>query len=176
MHPKLRQWSRKIHLWFALLIIVPSLVVIGTGILLQVKKQSDWIQPPTLTGMSQVPRLAFSEILEVAQGIPQLEVQTWADIDRLDIRPGKGIVKIQAKNHWEVQIDAANKTVLHVAFRRSDIIESLHDGSWFADAAKLWVFLPAGIILFFIWCTGGILLYTTLKSKLKKSTARDARR
>lgn len=176
MHPKLRQWSRKIHLWLALLIIVPSVIVIGSGILLQVKKQSDWVQPPTQTGSSNKPEVAFSDILIIARQVPELEVTTWADIDRLDVRPGKGIIKIQANNLWEAQIDAASQEVLHIAYRRSNIIESIHDGSWFAESAKLWIFLPAGIILLVIWCTGGVLLYTTLKSKFKKRSAISHRR
>ncbi len=44
--------------------------------------------------------------------------------------------------------------MLQVAYRRSDLIESIHDGSFFHDRAKLWVFLPAGLILIGLWVTG----------------------
>jgi len=36
----------------------------------------------------------------------------------------------------------------------SDLIESIHDGSFFHDSLKLWVFLPSGIILAILWVTG----------------------
>ena len=44
--------------------------------------------------------------------------------------------------------------MLQASYRRSDLIESIHDGSFFADAAKLWVFLPAALILLGLWISG----------------------
>ena len=149
--------------------------LLASGILLQIKKESDWIQPPTQKGIANVPQITFDEVLDIAKSIPELDVQTWDEVDRLDVRPGKGVLKLLAINNWEAQIDAETGEVLQVAYRRSDTIEAIHDGSWFADAAKLWVFLPAAILLLFLWCSGSILLYTTLKSKFKKRTARQIR-
>lgn len=174
-----RQVSRQIHLWFALAVLIPTVIVIGSGILLQVKKQFDWIQPPTQKGQAQSqsthssePTITFEKILLVSQSIPELEVKSWEDIDRLDVRPGKRMLKVMANNHWEAQIDANSGEVLQVAYRRSDTIEAIHDGSWFAEPAKLWLFLPAGILLMCMWISGAILLFTTLKSKYKKRNAR----
>lgn len=169
---KLRQFSRKVHLWLALVILVPAIIVISSGILLQIKKQSDWIQPPTLNGQASAPSIAFDELLVVAKSIPQLQISGWEDVDRLDVRPDKGLIKVQATNHFEAQIDAVSGDILQVAYRRSDIIEAIHDGSWFTESAKLWLFLPAGILLFVIWCSGTVLVFTTLKSKYKKDTVR----
>ncbi len=132
MRNQLRQLSRQIHLWTALLILIPSLIVIGSGLLLQIKKQSDWIQPPTQRGTANHPDIAFDDILTIAKSIPQLKVRSWQHIDRLDVRPDKGIIKLFAANSWEAQIDAQSGNVLQVAYRRSDIIEAIHDGSWFA--------------------------------------------
>lgn len=172
---KLRQFSRQVHLWLALSIIIPSVIVIGSGILLQIKKQSDWIQPPTQKGLASTPSISFDNILAVAKTVPQLNVSDWQDIDRLDVRPDKGLIKVQALNKWEAQIDATTGAILQVAYRRSDTIEAIHDGSWFAESAKLWLFLPAAIILFIMWCTGCVLLYTALKSKYKKQKSRRHR-
>jgi hypothetical protein len=44
--------------------------------------------------------------------------------------------------------------VLQSTYRRSDLIESLHDGSWFHDRAKLFIWLPAGVVLCGLWGTG----------------------
>jgi uncharacterized iron-regulated membrane protein len=38
--------SRKLHRWGALSIAMPFLLVLLTGLLLQVKKQVPWVQPP----------------------------------------------------------------------------------------------------------------------------------
>ncbi len=156
-HPvikRLNKWTRKGHRWGAMLVAIPVLVVISTGLLLQVKKQSAWIQPPTQKGVAAALTLSFDEILSIAAEVPLANITGWDDIDRLDVRPGKGVVKVRGKNRWEVQIDSTTGEVLMVAYRRSDLIESLHDGTWFLRDAKLWVFLPSGIVLLVLWITG----------------------
>ena len=70
------------------------------------------------------------------------------------MRPGKGIIKVRGKNNWEIQIDGNTGQVLQVAIRRSDLIESIHDGSFFHESFKLWVFLPSAVILAVMWGTG----------------------
>jgi len=153
------KWNRRLHRWGAAAIAWPVALVIATGLLLQVKKQSAWVQPPTARGSAAfgdggVSALTFEEILAVARGVPEAGIDSWDDVDRLDVRPGRGIVKVRADSRWEVQIDMATGEVLGSAYRRSDLIESLHDGSFFGDWAKLWVFLPAGIVLAALWITG----------------------
>jgi uncharacterized iron-regulated membrane protein len=146
-------WSRRLHRWGAIAVMLPLLIVIVTGILLLVKKQVAWIQPPqarSAPGLS----VDFETILDAARSQPQAEIDSWEDVDRLDVRPGAGLIKVHARNHWEVQVCATTARVLSCAYRRSDFIESLHDGSWFFRGAKLWVFLPSGVILLALWVTG----------------------
>lgn len=83
-----------------------------------------------------------------------MEVRSWADVNRIDIRPSKGMLKVWAKSNWEAQIDISTAEVLQVAYRRSDMIESIHDGSWLHEGVKLWIFLPAGLTLLLLWMTG----------------------
>lgn len=71
------------------------------------------------------------QILAATQAVPEAEVKSWNDIDRLDVRPGKEMLKVCCKNRWEVQLDAKTGSVLQVAYRRSDLIESIHDGRFF---------------------------------------------
>ena len=136
------------------MIAVPLLIVIVTGILLQVKKEFAWIQPPTQRGQGTTPTVSFASLLTTAQSIPEANVQSWSDIDRVEVQPDKGIAKIRTKKRWEIQVDVETGEVLQVAYRRSDLIESLHDGSWFHDRAKLWLFLPAAVVLLSLWVTG----------------------
>lgn len=152
------------------MIALPVLLVITTGLLLQVKKQVAWVQPPTQRGTGAAPSLPFDTMLEIASTVEEAEIRRWEDIDRLDVRPGKGMLKVRAKNRWEIQIDAGTGEILQVAYRRSDLIESFHDGSFFHDRAKLWVFLPSGIVLLAMWCTG-IYLFT-LPYQVKRSRRR----
>ncbi|GEA05569.1 hypothetical protein KUL42_03300 [Alteromonas sp. KUL42] len=164
----LRKTSRSLHLWLSLVIFIPVIIVIGSGLLLQVKKEFDWIQPPTQRAPNAYPTLSFERILQSASTVAEANIVTWEDIDRLDVRPNKGIIKVRGKNHWEIQLDAQSGDVLQVAYRRTDTIEAIHDGSWFFEGAKLWLFLPAAILLFVLWVTGLVMLFTTLKSKYRK--------
>jgi hypothetical protein len=100
--------------------------------------------------------------------VPEAEVRSWDDIDRIDVRPSKGMMKVQAKNSYEVQLDSATGDVLQVAYRRSDLLESIHDGSFFHDSAKLWLFLPVALILFGLWATGMYLFWLPIVVKARR--------
>ncbi len=151
---KLSKLSRLSHRWGSIIALLPITIIIFSGIVLQLKKESAYIQPPTQRGAGTEPTIGFERILEVARTVPEAEIESWEDVDRLDVRPGKGVVKVQCKNRYEVQIDTETAEILQVAFRRSDLIESIHDGSYFNDHFKLWVFLPAGIVLAALVITG----------------------
>ena len=127
MSVTLRKYSRSIHLWLSLVIFIPVIIVIASGLLLQVKKEFDWLQPPTQKAQNSAPTLAFDDVLATVN-------------------------------------------------RRTDTIEAIHDGSWFFEGAKLWVFLPAAILLFVLWVTGLVMLITTLKSKYRKQKYQQKKR
>jgi uncharacterized iron-regulated membrane protein len=148
------KWNRKVHRWGAVIAALPLLVIMASGVVLQLKRESAWIQPPTQLGTGTELLLPWDQVLEVTMGVPEAGVESWADIDRLDVRPSKGMLKVRCKNRWEVQIDTSSGKVLSSTLRRSDWIESIHDGSWFHDSFKLWVFLPTGLILCGLWVTG----------------------
>lgn len=148
------KFSRVFHRWASLVVALPVLVVILTGFPLLLKKDLAWIQPPTLRGSSEKLTLSFDRILAIARTVPEAEIKDWADVDRLDVRPARKMLKVRANNRWEIQLDAGSGEILQVAYRRSDLIESLHDGSFFHDKVKLWVFLPSSLILLSLWLTG----------------------
>lgn len=154
-----RIWMRKGHRWGAILIALPFLVVIVTGLLLQLKKDWAWVQPPTLKGAGKTPRISLDAMLEAARSVPEAEVSSWQDVERMDVQPGRGIVKIQTHSCWEIQVDLQTAEVLQVAYRRSDVIESLHDGSWFHSEVKRWVFLPVAGVVLGLWITGTYLFW-----------------
>ena len=164
----MNRWMRKLHRWGAVACALPLLLVIVTGLLLQVKKQLTWVQPATRSGSVSQPEIGFEAILSVAQTVQEAEVRSWADIVRLDIQPKKGVVKVQCKNQWELQVDLGSGEVLSSAYRRSDWIESLHDGSFFSDWAKLGVFLPSGLLLLSLWFTGAWLWWLPIQVRLRK--------
>jgi len=168
-----RIWMRKAHRWGAIVVAVPFVLVIATGILLQLKKEWSWVQPPTKRGEGKVPSKSLDVILEAAKSKPEAGVQGWEDVERIDIQPQRGIAKVQSRTHWEVQVDLQSGKVLQTEYRRSDVIESLHDGSWFHDRVKLFVFLPVAIVVFGLWVTGiylFILPYAVKWSRSRQSS------
>lgn len=132
------------------------LLVIVSGLLLQVKKQVPWVQPPTQSGVQKnvSPNQNWDDILSTVRDIPDAKVDSWSDIDRFDVRFSKGTIKVITKSNWEIQVDSENGQVLSSTVRRSDWIEQLHDGSFFGEIAKLWIFLPNGLVLLILWMSG----------------------
>ena len=158
--------------------LAPMMIIVVTGIILMLKKEVAYIQPPTRRGSGSALAIGFDRILESAGTVEQAQITSWDDVDRLDVRPGKGVIKVRGKNRWEVQIDAKTGEVLQAAIRRSDLIESIHDGSYFHESLKLWVFLPSGVILAILVLTGVHLFslphLARRKSRRKKLDATDA--
>jgi uncharacterized iron-regulated membrane protein len=145
---------RYLHRWGAVVIAVPVIIVVTTGVLLLLKKELSWIQPATQKGSPSELGIGFDEILEISKTVPDAKILGWEDIDRLDVRPSKGMVKVRAKNRWEIQLDTKTGEILQVSVRRSDLIESIHDGSFFHGKIKLWLFLPSALVLSGLWGTG----------------------
>lgn len=165
-----RLLSRKAHRWGAIAVALHFLVVIATGILLQLKKNWSWVQPVEARGTGSVPGVEFARLLSIAQSVPEAGINSWADVERVDVRPGKGILKITSQSRWELQVDSESGAVLHSAYRRSDWLESLHDGSWFHPLAKLWLFLPSGIVVFGLWLTGIYLWLLPYQTRRKRAS------
>lgn len=157
--------------------LLPLGLVIFTGLLLMVKKDFNWIQPPTQKGEQPalIPSQTLDQLFRSAQQVSALELNNWSDLSRVDVKPNKGVVKFVARNRWEAQVDAQTGEVLQVAYRRSDLIESLHDGSFFSDWTKRYIFLPSGVILLALWVTGIYLFIITQTARLRTRQRRKKR-
>ena len=147
--------NRKVHYWASAVVAIPLFIIICSGIVLQLKKHWSWVQPPEQRGsVSNAPAVELSQILEILEKEPSLNVRGWEDVNRLDVRPGRGIVKVWLNSDWEAQIDLGTGEIKQIWFRRSDWIESIHDGSIFGDGVKLGLFLPTAITLMLLWLGG----------------------
>lgn len=146
--------NRRLHRWGAVAVALPFLLVLVTGLLLQVKKQVPWVQPPERRSEALAPVVGWDRILEVARSVPEAGVEGWQDIDRVDMRPGKGMAKVLSNSRWELQLDIRTGDILQSSYRRTDVIEDLHTGAWFSEGTKLWIFLPAALVVTGLWGTG----------------------
>lgn len=146
--------NRRIHYWLTPVLALPFLLIVVTGILLLWKKDVAWIQPPDAKAGRAEVSLALPELLEICRTVPEAKVADWGDISRVDFRPKKNLVKVSTQNGLEIQIDAGDGRVLRTDVRRSDVIEQLHDGSFFHERVKLWVVFPVALGMLALWLSG----------------------
>lgn len=148
--------NRKIHYWISIVLFLPLLVISVTGALLQLKKHIAWVQPTEQRAASGEPDLSLTGLVELA-GRSHPGLTRWSDAARIEIRPQRNLAKVVGEDGVEVQIDLGRGVVLQVAERRSDWLESLHDGSWFGALVKFGWFLPTAILLLLSTLTGLVL-------------------
>lgn len=172
---KIGKLLRDIHHWASPIVMLPLGIVIVAGLFLMLKKDVDWIQPPTQRSAIAVdgaPDTTLAELYEAAAAIPELEIGDWSEFDRIDVRSDRGIAKFIAPNRWEAQIDLVSLEVLSLEYRRSDLFEQIHDGSFFADWVKTFIFLPVGVILLVLWGTGIWLFFEPYYKRWQRSRRR----
>jgi uncharacterized iron-regulated membrane protein len=122
---------RAIHKWIALPALVFMFIISSTGLLLGWKKQVALL-PPTQKGMTAETSawLSLDKLTDIAQKHVSDSLQLDVTVDRMDIRPAKGIIKVRFVEHFqELQLDLQTGKILSVSTRGSDIIEKIHDGS-----------------------------------------------
>jgi uncharacterized iron-regulated membrane protein len=128
------------HLWLGVLFTVVLLGLSVTGILLNHKRGLGLMPQvenpaPQALGAS-LPLADLAERARTAAGLDEGA----APIDRMDVRPGDGYVKVRFDDPaWtEVTVDLATGTALHVGERGDVFMEQLHSGELFG---KQWVYL-----------------------------------
>lgn len=132
---KVLRISRSIHRTTGALLFIFFFVVACTGLLLGWKKDSGGvILAKTYQGSSTdlkdwlpIHVLHQKALAAMRESVsPNLSLE----LDRIDIRPDKGVAKfVFVEHYWGVQIDGATGGVLHVERRGADFIENVHDGS-----------------------------------------------
>jgi hypothetical protein len=132
---KILRVFRKVHRTTGAFLFVFFFVVAVSGFLLGIKKNSGgMILPETKKGTSSELKhfLPLDSLQNNANYFMAdfLNQSNPIEIDRIDVRPDKGIVKFTfTSNFYEVQLDGATGNLLHIELRRSDVIEKIHDGS-----------------------------------------------
>jgi uncharacterized iron-regulated membrane protein len=123
---------RRLHSFFSLPLAIFLLIMGGTGLLLGWKKQAELL-PPTQSGITPDARqwISLEQLQQNAFSLAQDSLQlSRTEIDRIDIRPEKGIAKVRfTEGYAELQFDLQSGQLLSAGRRHSDFIEQLHDGS-----------------------------------------------
>jgi len=126
---------RKIHRISGAALFAIFLIVAISGLLLGWKKHSGGALLPitqegSTTQLSAWLPLDSLKSRAVQAAGDNLPPGTSLQVDRMDVRPDKGIVKVRFEGHyWGVQLDGATGELIQIAQRRSDWLEAIHDGS-----------------------------------------------
>lgn len=122
---------RKLHRWIAIPLFLFLTLIGTTGLLLGWKKQVGLL-PKTQKGSNMETQawISLDSISNIAIRYAEQKLKKSPEIDRIDVRPQKGVAKIVYAHHFtELQIDCASGQILAVNARNSDLIEKIHDGS-----------------------------------------------
>ena len=169
---------RKIHKWISIPFLAFLLLIGITAILLAWKKEMQLIPKTQKTQVSQpADWVAVEKLIAISQGIIRDSLSKGDEIDRLDIRPDKGIVKVVFKHHFtEIQLDGYSGAVLSIAQRNSDLVEKIHDGSIIDflvapdnEYAKLVYSTLTSLVLILLCLSGFYLWYYPRKMKNLKN-------
>ncbi|UMB53261.1 PepSY domain-containing protein [Lutibacter sp. A64] len=178
---------RKVHRATGALLFIFFFIISITGILLGWKSHSNnVIIPQSHQGTSNDLRewLPIDSLHKKAIVVLKDSIATdlSSELDRIDIRKNKGMVKFIFENHtWEIQLDGATGTVLNIGKRHSDFIENLHDGTvldnWLNTSSKIFRVIYTtimGLALLLFTITGFWLWYGP--KKLKKHRKKRPRK
>jgi uncharacterized iron-regulated membrane protein len=158
----------KTHKWVGILLSLVFLNVAVSGILLLKKKSFAWIQPPTMTGTEGAVNdfIGTQRLFEIVLSQGNTDFRNMEDIDRVDFRPDKRVFKVQSKhNYAEIQVDAVSGAILSVAGRTSDLLEAVHDGSYYAGWLHAVLMPVAGGGLIFVSLSG---LYLSVATWMRR--------
>jgi uncharacterized iron-regulated membrane protein len=161
---------RKYHRWISIFITIPFFLTLVTGILLLFRGKLNWMSPQYPPASGEL-RIGLDEILKAAQSVPELEVKTWKDIGRIDIRPDKGSINIRSKKtEFEIAVDGADGKVLGVGVRNSGFIVDLHEGAYLDDLGRYGITLPMALGVLFLIISGVVIFFQPVlqKRRLKK--------
>lgn len=134
-HAYILRGTRKIHRQLGVILFSFFIIVGSTGLLLGWKKNVSALQQPPEQGISTNMDnwLSMDSLILIANEelVKQRGVGISLEVDKIDARPTKGMVKVIYKQHYySVQLDAVTGQVLAFEYRTSDLIEHLHDGTF----------------------------------------------
>jgi len=124
------------HLWLGVLGSMALIVICVTGVLLNHKRPLGLMQDVENHGGAQPLSGALSLHELVARaGEAVAPGGEPPDVDRIDVRPSDGLVKVRFEDRvvTEVTLDLATGSVLHLGERNDVFLEKLHSGEIFGD-------------------------------------------
>lgn len=178
---KILRLFRKVHRLTGAFLFIFFIVVSVTGLLLGWKKNSGgYIMAKSYTGSSTDLKdwlpVDSLQVLASQYLHDSVSPDLSTELDRIDIRKDKGMVKFLYSNHFTgLQLDGATGKLLHIEERRSDYLEKVHDGSIIdfylgtSGLFKLSYTTLMGVALIIFTVTGFWLWYGPIRMKRNRA-------
>jgi len=135
----------RIHLWIGVTATGLVVVIAITGVMLN-HKQLFGFQPdsPDAARTGLAGAMPMLQLVAAAEAVAQ--EQAVAGIDRLDVRPDKGLMKVRFGDRLATEITVAIHTgeVLSIGRRDDVFLEKLHSGVIFGDT---WVLISDALAI-----------------------------
>jgi uncharacterized iron-regulated membrane protein len=148
---------KKWHRIVALMITIPLILIVASGLILQLRNQFESIQPKALSSTLEpnFPLLSLDQVIGSLGG---------KNIDQIIYRPSKGNLSIRMKDGMDIQIHPQTGEILKRAPRRTNFLIDLHQGTWIGSFGQYFIYLPASVGLAFL-IVSGIAIYPFKKRK-----------
>lgn len=163
--------TRSLHRWIGFVSSLFLAVISVTGFFLAMKGQFAFMRPPVQEA-AKVERaediLPMAQILQIAFDAGHPELSELKEVDRVDYRPKDNVFKVVSKDGYrEVQVGGADGKIVSDAFRNDQLMEDIHDMSFFADAAHGYLLPVVAVGLCFLSISGIIIFLTPIVRRWK---------
>jgi len=161
------KWLFRTHLWLGVIITFLVITISVTGIMLNHKRAFGFIpgtdvkQPDAFASSLPLPELARLAAAAVDPAVAD------AGIDRMDVRPDKGIIKVRFDDRriTEVTLALHDGKVLVTGLRNDSFLEQLHSGDAFGTGGYLLSDLAAGALILLVLSGFWMWLYPHAKAR-----------
>lgn len=162
---------RSLHRWIGFISCLFLAVISVTGFFLAMKGQFAFMRPPVQEAAKmERPEeiLPMAEILRIAFDAGHPELSEVKEVDRVDYRPKDNVFKVVSKDGYrEIQVDGTQGKIVSNAFRNDQLMEDIHDMSFFADAAHGYLLPAVAVFLCFLSLSGIVIFFTPIFRRWK---------
>lgn len=135
----LARWMFHTHVWIGVIAAALLVVVSVTGIMLNHKNLLGFMPDTEAVEPGLEGALPLADLVRAAEAAAG-ESATAAGVDRMDVRPDNGFMKVRFADRVVTEVTVALRSgeVLNVGERNDVFLEKLHSGEIFGDA---WILL-----------------------------------
>ena len=158
--------TRFLHRWIGFLASLFLAVISITGFFLAMKDRFSFMRPPVQEAVAlerAMDILPVAEVLDIAFAKGYPELNEIGDVDRVDYRPKDNVFKVVSNEGYrEIQVDGVKGTIVSDAFRNDQLMEDIHDMSFFADLMHGYLLPTVALALTFLSLTGIGIFFTPI--------------